>query len=509
MLGHRELTIEEYAGIAKRRFWLILAFTIVFAAIGVGVTYVLPPRYESQTLILVEQQKVPEDYVKPLNDQGLDARLASMKEQILSRSRLEPIISKYNLFAGKNRNMDDRVDLTRKAITITPIHSEVRGTGGLPGFFIAFDAPDALTAQEVCGEITSLFVGENLNALEQSAEGTTDFLKQQLDDSKRNLDEQDAKLAAFQQKYFGSLPDQETSNSNTLQALTTQLDAATQSVSHLQQNVTFIQTMISQQAHDAAAGITPSGSAPPDDRQKQLEDLLSQKRVMDAQLTPENPDEVEISRKIADLRADIARSPFKPAPVASTAHAPESPQLQQFKAQLLAAQQSMASARKSQSQIEHQIRTYEARIESSPMVDAEYKKLTRDHESALQFYNSLLTKMNESSMATALERRQQGEQFRVMDSPNLPDAPKFPNRIVFAAGGLTGGFFLGLLLAALLEYRDTSLRNERDVWAFTKLPTLATISHLDELKRIDRAARRSRRPSKSRPPSISPESVQG
>jgi capsular polysaccharide biosynthesis protein len=89
--------------------------------------------------------------------------------------------------------------------------------------------------------------------------------------------------------------------------------------------------------------------------------------------------------------------------------------------------------------------------------------------------------MNESSMATALEQRQQGEQFRVMDPPNLPDAPTFPNRIVFAGGGFAGGLVLGLLIAALLEYRDTSLRNERDIWAFTKLPTLATISRIDGL----------------------------
>jgi len=488
MLGHRELAVEEYIGILRRRFWLILICTLTLLAVGVGLTYVLPPQYESQTLILVEQQTVPEDYVKPVVDEGLDARLASMKEQILSRSRLEPIITKYNLFAGERRNMDDRVDLTRKAITVKPIHSEVRGVGGMPGFFVSFDAPDALTAQEVCGEITSLFVAENLSAREQSAEGTTDFLKQQLDDSKRNLDEQDAKLAAFQQKYFGRLPDQETSNANTLQALTTQLDASTQSVNHLQQNITFLQVLISQQTHDLQADGAGTGTLV-DDRRKELEDLLAQKEEMDATLTADNPDEIAISHKIEDLRAEIARAPVKTAPLAPRAAPPDSPQLQQLKAQLLAAQQSVASAKKTQAQIEQQIRTYESRIESSPMVEEDYKKITRDHESALQFYNSLLAKMNESSMATALERRQQGEQFRVMDSPNLPDAPKFPNQLVFAAGGLAGGLFLGLLVTGLLEYRDTSLRNERDIWAFTKLPTLATISHTDDLERIEKAAR--------------------
>src|SRR5215472_3620230 len=100
MLGHRELTMEDYVGILKRRFRLILASAITLIVVGVGVTFVLPPRYESQTLILVEQQTVPEDYVKPVVGEDLDARLASMKEQILSRSRLEPIITKFKLYAG-------------------------------------------------------------------------------------------------------------------------------------------------------------------------------------------------------------------------------------------------------------------------------------------------------------------------------------------------------------------------------------------------------------------------
>ena len=106
----------------------------------------------------------------------------------------------------------------------------------------------------------------------------------------------------------------------------------------------------------------------------------------------------------------------------------------------------------------------------------QFKNLTRDYETAQQFYDELLKKMNQSKMATDLERRQQGEQFRVMDEPNLPDAPAFPKRIMFAGGGLAAGIFLGLALIALLEYQDTALRSERDIWAFTKLPTLGVIA---------------------------------
>jgi polysaccharide chain length determinant protein (PEP-CTERM system associated) len=482
MLGHRELTIQDYAGILKRRFWLILTSAVTLLVLSLGLSYVLPPEYLSQTLILIEEQKVPEDYVKPVVGQDLGERLASMKEQILSRSRVQPIIERFNLFAGQNLNMDERILKTQKAIGIKPIRSD-QSARGMPGFFISFKAPDARTAQQVCGEITSLFVSENLSAREQSAEGTTDFLKQQLVDSKRNLDEQDAKLAAFQRKNLGRLPQQEMSNSNTLQALTTQLDAATQSLNRIQQDETFLQAMVSQETQElqrpeAATGVSV------DERRAQLKTLLAQKQELETHYTPDHPDVVAISREIADLQVEIKRSSTEPVAASGTVNRTDPPQLQQLKAQLRGVQQSMAAAKQEQARIQQEVRAYEGRIEASPMVEEEYKQITRDHETALQFYNSLLTKMNESSMATALEHRQQGQQFHVMDAPNLPDEPTFPNPFIFAGGGLAAGLAMGMMIAAFLEYRDTSLRNERDIWAFTKLPTLATISFIDGLAQV-------------------------
>ena len=485
MLGHRELTIEDYIDIAKRRFWLIAGCAGGLMAIAVLVSFIIPAQYRSQTLILIEQQKVPEDYVKPVVEQDLSERLASMKEQILSRSRIEPIIDRFNLFASSRYTMDDRVTLTQKEIAIKPIPSGQ--SGGMPGFYVTFTAHDAHLAQQVCGEITTLFVGENQNALEESAEGTTAFLKQQLDDSKRNLDEQDAKLAAFQEKYFGKLPDQQQSNSNTLTALTTQLDSANQALSTQQQNVTFLQAMVAQQTHDLeATPVDTPATVAVDERKTELKSLQQQKQALVAQYTPDYPDVVAISRKIDDLQAQIARSSADATPVPAAKRVPDTPQLQNLKAQLRAAQQAAADSRAEQARVENEVRTYEGRIESSPAVEEEYKQITRDHETALDFYNSLLKKMNESSMATALQERQQGEQFRVMDAPNLPDEPFFPNRLMFAAGGLAAGLFIGLLATGLLEYRDTTVRTERDIWAFTKLSTLAVISHIDELPKMEK-----------------------
>jgi polysaccharide chain length determinant protein (PEP-CTERM system associated) len=484
MLGHRELTVQDYLGILKRRFWLILLSTIVVLGIAVGLTFWIPPQFTSQTLVLIEQQKVPTDYVTPVLTEDLNERLASLREQILSRSRLEPIIKDHNLFSGPGATMDDRVVATQKAIEVKPITG---GPGGIPGFYITFKASDARTAQDVCREITSLFVSENLSARQESAEGTEDFLKQQLADAKASLDEQDAKLADFERQYIGRLPNQETSNESTLEALTKQLDASTQSLDRLQENETFIESNLAAQPRVTSDGGTVT-TISTDDRFKELKDLQEQKKNLDALYTPDYPDVQAMNRKIAELQAEInhpsTADSGKSSPSAknaATAISTDSPQIAQQKAQLRAVQQAIASGQQEQDKIKKQIQAYEARIDSSPIVEEQYKQVTRDHDIASEFYNSLLKKKDESSMATALEHRQEGEQFRVMDPANLPDAPSFPSLPKFAGAGLAGGLALGFLLAALLEYRDTTLRTELDVWAFTKLPTLAILSHVDGL----------------------------
>lgn len=486
MLGHRTLTPEDFGTILKKRGWMILLPALVLAIVGFGITFFVPPQYVSQTLVLVEQQKVPDEYVKPVVDQDLSGRLASMKEQILSRSRLQPIIERLNLYGGKRKGMDERIDLVRKDITITPIHSDIARAGGLPGFFIAFKSSDAHTAQQVCGEITSLFVSENLHAREASAEGTTDFLKSQLADAKRNLDEQDAKLASFQMSNAGRLPGEEATNMNMLSSLNSQLDAATQGLSRMEQDKTYMEALLAQQIRELPTA-TESGKLAPVVQQSEMDSLLAQEADLTARYTADYPDVVAVRRKISDLRKQMASTPAPSAPssAAPKVNRPEPATVQQLRAQLRAMEQAITSKRAEQSAITGRIGDYQSRIHASPMVQEEFKNVTRDYQTAQAFYDDLLKKMNQSKMATDLERRQQGEQFRVMDEPNLPDQPSFPKKSIFTLGGLGAGLLFGLLIVGWVEYRDTALRSERDIWAFTKLPTLAVISFASGVEQPD------------------------
>jgi polysaccharide chain length determinant protein (PEP-CTERM system associated) len=482
MLGHRPLTLDDFMSILNRRWWMFAVPAILAPLVALGITFIVTPRYLSQTLVLVEQPTVPDDYVKSVVSEDLSGRLASMQEQILSRSRLEPIIERYHLYASKKNMMDDRIMLARKNITIKPIQSNIQSTKGLPGFFVSFQANDPHTAQLVCGEITSLFVSQNLHSREQSAQDTTDFLKEQLDAAKRSLDEQDAKLAAFQQQYFGKLPGEEASNVNMLTSLNMQLDAATQSLAGMEQEKSYYEMLLAQQGGEVGMPET-QGVKPQQTRQLQLQELIAQEADLKARYTDDYPDVVDLRHKIEELRREATNPPS--ATDASGTSIPEPPApigVQQLRAQIRGEQQGIEVKKQNEAQIQAQISVYQDRVRSSPEVQEQFKELTRDYDTAQKFYDDLLTKMNQSKMATDLERRQQGEQFRVVDEPNLPEQPTFPKRITFLTMGLAAGFGVGLLVIALVESLDTSLRSERDVFAFTHLTTLAVIGRIEHKK---------------------------
>jgi polysaccharide chain length determinant protein (PEP-CTERM system associated) len=483
MLGHRTLSPQDYFNILKKRWWIIVIPAMVLSTVGVGLTFFVPPKYVSQALVIIEQQKVPDSIVKSMVTEDLNSRLASMQEQITSRARLQPLIEKFNLYAGKGMGMDARIDMVRKDIGIKPIESQIARSGGLPGFYISFTASDAHTAQQVCAEITSLFISASLSDQARSAEGTTEFVRGQLDAAKRDLDEQDAKLADFQRQFMGKLPDQENANLSMLTTLNTQLDAATQAITQLQQAKSYGEALLAQQLRDTPGGATTSRAQQPQAQQKELDQLLAVESDLASRYTDSWPDLVAVRRKIADLRAQLAKpAPPEPAePTTTVAKGPEPMDVFKLRQQLKAEDLMIEQKKHDQATIQAQMRQYQDRVSSSPEVQEQFKQVTRDHDTALAFYNDLRGKMNNSNMARALETRQQGETFKLMDEANLPEGPSWPKRSVFLTGGLGAGIALGLLVVGWIEYRDTAVRSERDLWAFTKLPTLAVISLAAEI----------------------------
>ena len=497
MLGHRKFDLQDYLSIARRRLPVIIVPIVVFPVLAYAATRILVPRYASTSLIFIERPKVTEDVVKPMTAGDLLERISAIQEQVLSRTRLEPLLVKYG-FEGNNQPVSEvAIDNLRKAIVVAPAEFTTGlggdGRGPLPGLSISCTAHSALAAQGICTDITSMFIEESLEQQEQLEQGTSDFLSSQLSDAKRKLDEEEAKLAAFKTQNLGRLPEDQGTNLSVLMENNTELDAANQAVDRATQDRSYAQSLLQQQLTSWEAAITPSSAgvsvvASVDDLQAKLVKMQESLTEMEAQYTSDYPDVVKEKSAIADLERQIAqkaaarkkagRTPASKAPQGR----PEPPQIQQIRAQIHQDNEIIRTRTEEQARLRAQIASYEQKLQLSPVVEAQLKNLTRDHEIALQFYNDLLAKKSQSGMQTALARGEEGERFRLLDAPNLPLKPAFPKRSIFLAGGLAGGIAAGLALALLLEMLDKSIRDERDIEVLLKIHNLASVPAVESLK---------------------------
>lgn len=483
MVRNGEIGWSDVTRIFRRYWWIPLLTTMLLGLAGIGAALILPKKYTSSTMVLVEQPTVPADFVKPVVTDDLNHRLASMKEQVLSRSRLEPIIEKFNLYPEKRgkAHMEELVAELRKSVEVE-LMQPMAGTENNrpPGFRVNVTFGTPQMAQQICTDITSMFMEQNAQRREQQAADTTRFLSQELEEAKAKLDEQDAKLAQLKRQYLGSLPEEAQTNVGILTGLNTQLEANTQALNRAQQDKTLNESALAQQ--EALWKTTASGNQNPETQELQLTALQAQLADLLARYTPEHPDVIKVKLRIEELTKKLAQEPAAKSSAASTqASVHEPPQLQQLRLKIKQDEFSIADLSKRQNQIQEQIRVMQARVQASPMVEQQFKELTRNYQSALEFYNELLKKRENSAMATTLEHQQESETFRVLDAPSLPSAPSSPNRLQLVGGGIGAGMALALGLMYLLAMMDKAMYTERDVETCLKLPVLTTVPNLDVL----------------------------
>lgn len=476
MLRNGNISLLEAKRIL-RRYWWILPSTMVFAGVlGFIATLVLPKKYTSSTMVLVEPPTVSQDVLPTTTNDDLYRHLASMKEQILSRSGLQPIIEKFNLYSSKQgpAHMEDLVERLQKSIEVELIQP-MPGSANRqpPGFHVSVTFSDPQLAMNICQEITSKFMERNYDISANRVKHTTEFLTQQLAESKANLDQQDARLAEFKRQRLGSLPEEQQSNLSLLTTMNSQLEAATQAVSRAQQDKAFNESLLTQQ--EATWKSAQSGTVSTESLDQQLAGLQDQLTALLGKYTPEHPDVIKVKAQIEEIKRRLAAAPDTKGAVNTQASAHEPPQMQQLRAKIKQDDISIADLTKHQAQIQDQIRSLQGRVQASPMVEQQLKELTRNYQTALDNYNDLLKKQQKSELLGDVQNQQEGETFRVLDAPSLPVSPSFPKKTVFIGGGLGAGLALALGILYLIAISDKAMYTERDVELCLKLPVLTVI----------------------------------
>ena len=250
MMRDGELPMSEVKRVGRKYWWIVPLTVAGSLSIAILLTVILPKRYTSKTLVLIDQPTVSADIVKPVVSEASNQRLASMQQEILSRTHMQPIIEKFGLYPGdrESAHMEDLILRLRNAISVSPLEA-MPGTQQrqMPGFQVSvvFDNPQ--TAQRICSEITTMFMEQNAKYMDDKSNSTTKFVSQHLEEAKQKLDEQDAKLADFKRRYVGSLPEQEQTNLSLLTGMYSQLDASTQALNRTQQDKALNESLQSEQ----------------------------------------------------------------------------------------------------------------------------------------------------------------------------------------------------------------------------------------------------------------------
>ena len=468
--ANQNIQIEHYISLALKHRWFIIIPFCISMLVGICMAFTLPKIYSSQTLILVEPQRVPTNYVQSIVSTDIESRISTISQQIMSRTNIEKIINEYNLFDDpKYDNMysEDKLEVVRKQITVS-----VTRARGADAFSVAFQGKDPQKVMNVANALASYFIDENLKVREAQAIGTSDFLENERNAMLKRLEEVEKALQDYRTQHMGELPEQLESNLSILGRLQEQLNQREERLSNAQYRLTLLRD---QNVSTSTSGGATAGPGETSD----LEQLRNQLKILQAKYTDKHPDVVKTKKLIADIENDLKNQ------VGQHSNDPNADAQQNFYRHSREYQELDLEIKNLTSEIkdlEREIKLYQQRVEVTPKREQELMSLTRDYNNILETYNSILNRKLEAEIAVNMEKKQKGEQFRIIDPAKLPEKPVSPNMkklfLLFLAAGLGSGG--GIIF--LMDFMDTKFKSKDEVESFTELPVLATVPVVSQPK---------------------------
>jgi len=483
----RQVQLEDVIEIIFRRKWFII-IPFILSIVGTLLALILiPPVYKSTTLILVEPQKVPEAYVKPTITVDINDRVNTITQQVMSRTRLESIIKEFDLYkdAKDKLTSDEVVDIMRGNIEVAVKGGETRNRD-LSSFTIAYMGNDSETVMHVTSRLASLFIEENLKVREQQAEGTTEFLDAQLQGLKTVLEDQEGQIKAYKEKFMGELPSQLEANLRTLDRFQLELQSTNDALRSAEDRKIMLEKQVSEINPNLIMERGGGGVSAVDPRRARLLNLQTELSQLSTVYTDKYPDIIRFKNEITELEKElqIEKTPEQgpKAPKAPVMVRPpgagDNPLYTILYNQLIEVSSESKNLKEKQKEIAKNIAVLQGRVERIPAREQQMAALVRDYENTKANYQNLLNKKLDAQLAENLEKRQKGEQFKVLDPANLPLKPFKPDRNKIILLGLAIGLGSGAGLVFLLEYIDASFRKDEDVYAVLGLPVLVSIPRI-------------------------------
>jgi len=517
MLPGKQYTPTDYVTMALRWWWVIAIPTFIGAYAALIVSSRQVDMYESDMLIQVVPQQIPSSFVQSTVTLRTVDRLSALTAQIMSRTEIERLITEMNLYPEERSRlpMQDVVEMMqREKIKIEPIINNL--SRDADSFRIRFSYTDPATARRVTERLGGLFIDVNAQDRNSLAQATQQFLVSQLDESKKRLEETEARLQRFREQNAGRLPTQLSYNMQAVQGAQSRAQTLAESIVRDRDQLVLLgellkdvqaQVFYSPTPDTAGRGGNADGTAPGPTVDQQLAAARQALVALDLRLKPEHPDIVRTKTLIKTLeaQAEAERAKRKVAEEERTAAGPGTPadvetdpreaaralRIKELTTQIDTLTRQIARKEEEEEQVRASILTLQRRIEEVPGVESEWIALTRDYDTQFTKYKELLGKSENAQLAANLEERQIGEQFRILDAARAPVKPIQVNRLEINAMGAGIGLVIGLLLAALLELRDRTFRNADDIVEVLKLPVVALVPQV--VSTVERQKMRARK----------------
>ena len=482
MANEYELSLSDYLSILKRRWLQMLVVFIVILLAAVATAIFLPPTYQSTGTILIESQQIPDDVVKATVTSYADERIEVIKQRVMTRDNLYRIIQKYNLYPKKidTETISTLIDNMRQSIFVIILNADVQGGGKAAiAFKVGFEYERPEVAHKVANEIVTLFLDENVKARTERATETTEFLTQEVETLKAELEGVENKVATFKQEHSNSLPEHMEMHMTLLQRSESDIKEIDRDYKSTQEELRYLDVELASSKANVKTNANGEVISPVSELEKakaELERALilyketyptvrALKRRIE---TLEKTTESKVDAKPA--KADIASELV----------------IAKVQAQIEAAKVRLSSLAQQRKSLEAKVDQLQSQVMQSPQVERGLFTLMRDYENAKSKYEEVKSKQINAKIAENLEQENKAERFSMLEPPFFPDKPVKPNRKKIIALGLLAGIAGALALAALLETLDGRVRGVESLTSVINMRPLVIIPYIStnsELKR--------------------------
>jgi polysaccharide chain length determinant protein (PEP-CTERM system associated) len=483
-MEEQPLEIENVIDILKRRRWALVVPAVLVMLIAGAVALLLPSIYNSSATILIEEQDIPAEFVMTTVTGYAEQRIQSTQQRIMSTSRLMEIIERFNLYAEyKERWTTSQIvekmkkDISLNLISVDTIDRRTgRPTAATIAFTLSYQGKQAATVQRVTDTLVSLFLNENLQVRQRQTTETSEFLEEETQRVRSQLDAIEKKITTFKAKHVNALPEMLQVNLQSLNSMESGIQRIDDQIRSLKEREGYLETQLAS---------IPEMADPEKERLKMLEmELVNLK----SKFTDDYPDVKKLRLEIAELKKRMAEKADQPKGQPAQ---PDNAAYITLAAQLSSTRAEIQSLTDQKADMAAKADTYRRRIETTPKIEQEYNALMVDRNNTQAKYEDLLRKVMEANVALGLEKEQMGERFTLIDPARLPEKPFKPNRLAIGLIGLVLGIGAGVGFAALREFSDQSIHSPQDLARLSDLPLLVSIPGI--LTPHDRRKRRRKR----------------